>query len=390
MQKSRHPLIKLAFMYLIAWCISPPLAYGGLYRILAFLCFGLILAYVVPKGGFGNSAISGLLVLLVIALYMGFTGDSIGSRLSTLIMITFIACSKFFSSEEFDPKEYRKIILFTFVLCIVWNFASLKGIAERPNVMRLLAKNSDTSVAYSRRGVGGYGYLYTILVLLPIGMDYVLSRDKPMLERGISLAFVASSCVLIFQSQYFLAMIIMCVIPFIHMISKARSSTRALVIFFTAVLMLLIYINAEAIIGFLYQIVPARSLKLKLLSMYELLINDGSVTDSEFATRYIRYTRDLSAMLLSPLFGCFTYAKVGNHSHFLDFFAQYGIPLGCMYVSMLFKPFKRYNILENPGGYTAVVVFIMIGLMNTIAFAFGSILYFILPIHCAKEIYPDE
>ena len=375
-------LVKLAILYIVVWCISPPLSYGTIYRILTFGAIAYIGVYYLyttqlklERYYMAMLCIAGYIIFLSFA-----TGDSIDRRLAVLITICVIFCSAVFNRRFNEIKELYGIIYIVFALCVLWNICSLIGIAEIPNIMRILAKSSNVSELYAKRGVGGFGYLYTVLLMLPIGIDCMLNRKIKTVYRLCALVFVSSTYILIFQAQYFLAVILSILLVAVYITMKVRNNfLRYLLLLVLFILLVLVYVNADKILLYLMNRTDMRAINLKLQSMYDLLVDGSDIQSSEFSVRVERYIKSFNYAITHPIVGGGKYSVTGNHSHILDFFAQYGLVLGGIYLSLIMYPFKETK--KYPVGYTCMLVYIIMLLLNTLAFSFSVVVYIILPLY---------
>ena len=379
--------VKLSILYIITWCISPPLSYGIIYRIIALGAMSFLILWYLKRYNFKiNKVCLKMTGVIAYILMLGvMTGDNIDKRLAVVILFCFIFCAELIAECDFNKSEFFSIIFVAFILCIVWNICSLKGITETPNIMRLLAKNSGISRAYAERGVGGYSYVYTVVLLLPIGIDCMLNKINTKIERMIAAIFVFTSYILVFQAQYFLAIIMSIFSLIVYMVLKIKNPyIRSIILIITTIAFLTIYINADKVIMALINMTDVRSIDLKLQSINDLLINDGNIQDSEFGVRYERYMKDLINIGTHPLFGGFSYDVTGNHSHILDFFAQYGVPFGIIYLCLLRHPLRHIKFKYYAAGLTSVLLFLIVLFLNTLAFSFGTIIYIIMPVYYFK------
>lgn len=375
--------MKAALLFFIAWCISPPLSYGGLYRVLAIGCLACYALWIVRAAN-QRALVSGMTIIIVIgymALLSLITGDGLTKRFGTYIALCMVLFS-FYLIRKTTEEVFQFALLFFFALCIIWNITSIRHIRATPNVMRLLAKNSSVSQYFAQRGVGGYSYVYTVVTAIPVALHMVCTKQKKMLQMA-ALAFLATTYMVVFSSGYFMAMILaVFAVPMYLMEKGGKQRNR----FFMRMILLfglvVLYINADAILKWLISITDIRLIREKLQSVYELLLYDASISDSEFSTRYNRYMMDIRAIAQSPLFGGFTYYVSGNHSHFLDFAAQYGIPFTVLYLSVSYSPLKSAKAMKNPAGFTSIVIACIILMFNTIAFSMASVLYILVPITC--------
>lgn len=376
--------LRYSLLYIVLWCISPPLSYGAIYRVIALgavvyilRCHLRINQMKIEK----HFALTLFLIIYMLILSLA-TGDGIERRIPSYILLFVIMSADIFLDEILEKKYFYFIITITFAALVLWNICSLRGIAEVPNIMRLLAKNSGFSEAYARRGVGGFGYIYLIIIMLPIGMDCILNKKGNKLNRLLAGLFVITTYVLVFQSQYLLAMILAVFVLGVYYSMRIQDvKYRIMLLIVLLIGFFVVYSNADRILLFLIEKNEMRSIELKLNDIYDMLVNDGSIENSEFSTRFERYMRDLKYIAQHPILGGFSYNVTGNHSHILDYFAQYGLPVGAAYLSLVYRPFGKLKMKNYTAGYTSIIVFTIIALMNTITYLFSAVLYIIIPLY---------
>ena len=377
-------LVKYALLYIVIWCVSPPLSYGGAYRLLALAAIAYIIYWHCKTNRLKiekHFVITIFLIIYMIILGMA-TGDGAMNKIGVYIILGVLLSAEVITNPNFSKKDFYFIIPVTFLLCTIWNICSLKGIAETPNIMRILAKNSYISVVYAKRGIGGFGYIYMVIILLPISIDCVLRKENNTIYRIMAGAFLISGYILVFQSQYFLAMILSILLLGIYFVMKIEKiTTRVILLFLLLLGFIIVYANADKILLWLISINNMRSIDLKLRSTYDLLISGGNIEDSEFSTRFVRYRRDIDYIFSHPIFGGFTRRVTGNHSHVLSYMAQYGIPIGSIYLSMIIRPFLKLEIVKNAFVFVVLTIFFIIALMNTIVYMFSIAIYIITPLY---------
>ena len=374
-----------SWLYLIAWCISPPLAYGTLYRGLAILSILIIIIYslktYVPN--LRNRFLQCVLLCFYIFVICFFTGDPYVGKIGVfVILLTSTSFALWNHSYGNNIRQLHFLILFALSLYCIWNTTTLLALVEEERLMRMLVQNSDISEICAQNGIGGYGYLYSVIAMLPIGIS-MMGIKQNIIFRIIVFYFVISGFILSYMSQYFMGLLLaILIIPMMYVAHKNQGtvSVRSYIIIFG--LVFLIFYNLELILEYLIDVVDLSSVNHKLVEMQDALINGEDVEDTEFGDRYLRYARDLNLILQSPIFGVFNYTKVGKHSSILDFFAQYGIPLGIVYVKIIFSSCLDWIRMKIPVASVVLWVIFIISIMNVLPLSAAVPLCIALPAYC--------
>lgn len=372
-------------LYIIAWCVSPPLAYGAIYRVIAIIAVAIVIFS--SMGSTLPVLKSRLNQCIFLCLYMllicFFTGESFVGKIGTfIILLTSVSFALWNYRFGNNLKKLEFLIIFAIALYCIWNTTTLIAVSTDGHIMRALVKNSDISVTCAKRGIGGYGYLYSVVAMLPIGI-YMLRSKHNIIIRAIIVYFVISGFILAYMSQYFIALILSTlIIPMIYFANKHTNGMNMSSYIIVFGVLLLVFSNLESILDFLINIVDIPSLNRKLIGMQNTLLYGGDVEDSEFGERYERYMRDLGLILRSPLFGAFKYSAVGKHSNILDFFAQYGIPLGIVYFKILFSSCTDWIKKKIPMASVVLWITFIIALMNQLPLSAAVPLCFALPAFC--------
>lgn len=367
----------IPILYIIAWCISPPLSYGVLYRIIAIV----LVLYLLNK----NLSCSTerqrnrLYYSIFLIVYMIFIGlivqDKFVQRIHIYIFLLVGVTTEIWYNNEMPKSVYRNLILVTFLLFIVWNYCSINALEQNSHIMRALVRNSDESFEYAKKGVGGYGYLYSMVLAMPFGVSILLNPMYDNKLRLVALLFTVSSLYLSFISEYFMAeLLAIAVVPLIF-VSKMKSQNNRRVAYFVIILgLIIVFSNAESIIAFLVNETDSAAMQRKLTDSYMIMANNGEVSDSEFGTRAKRYGQAIDALISNPVTGVLTYRKVGNHSYFLDYFGQYGIFIGYLFIYLFFSPISKF-LKNNSTGVIVILMTIIVALFN------------VLPLSCIVPIY---
>lgn len=373
--------------YAATWLISPFLERGMIWRLLmlggssyfAFSCF-----YNNKNGSKRHFLCVVLLVIYIVFLTL-IMNDAYQYRIGTIIFLSVSFCSYFIYNHEI-PIDYLKIgIEYIMGICILSNIITLRQLRITPNICRLFAKNLNFEAMgyHAMRGTGGYGFIYTILLLLPFSLELTLFEKQDKKLRIISFICFLTSYILIFKAAYFLALLLSILTTFLYFVFKFPEKFNKKYVLLFIIFIILFFIFFDYFVSYVVQYIPIRSMQEKLLSLQELLNGSEELEDSEFSLRSERYWKALVNTLISPFFGWFTYRGTGNHSHLMDFSAQYGLLLLYGYVQLIINPLRKCGLFQQPASITCIVIFGGLTLLNTLAFAWGGIMLIFIPMYCA-------
>lgn len=377
-----------SILYLIGWFISPPLASGTIYRaiaIVAVLCI-VFLSLVNNRRQLVHRFYGCAVLCLYIILLCFVTGESFSLNINILlILITSAAFALWNNKYGNNTKQLKNLTYFAICLYCIWNTTTLIAVDQQPNIMRLLAKNSGETTGHVGVGVGGYGYLYSVIIMFPIGI-YLLKEKQKIWLRAVIAYFVISTAILAYQSQYFIALILaVLAVPMMVIANRNRGGLN--VIFYTilAVVLLVIFANLESILDFCINIVDIPSIQKKLTLMKATLMEGSVDEEGTFGERYERYTRDLNLIMQNPVLGVFRFSMVGKHSTILDFFAQYGIPLGIVFVNILFSSCRDWIKQRIPAASVVFWITLILAIMNPLTLQVAAPLCVVLPTFCKQQ-----
>lgn len=369
----------IAILYVIAWCVSPPLAYGALYRVAAIVA---LVYYLLRSMGSATSVQRTKLFATVgMCVYMIYlssvTRENAMWRMGLYVLLLTGISFEIWSSKCHETKLFKIILLWSFSLYAIWNTTTLMEVLNNERIMRVLVQNSDVSQSYAMRGIGGYGYMYSIVAALPIGIQLLREEKVNWLEKLVLIYFVFTTTLISYFSQYFMAILL--VVLIYVMAWKTPNKTTIISI---AVFSLVVGLCMESILDFLISITDDGTLHRKLVDMQAIIVNGEDVEDSDFGERFDRYSRDISLIISNPIIGTLRYTSIGKHSTVLDLFAQYGLIIGYFIVKQLFRP-----LLSNMKGglpivmVSSVVIFI-IAILNSFPITAAVPLCFIIPSYC--------
>ena len=320
---------KIALAYMIAWAISPPIAYGTMYRVLFVLCFVVWDFYAIRKCGnkFLTKQVALFLFLLTVVgisvLADGMSGFT--RNLQFILFLMFLAV--FYYYCDYSKEDTTWILILVMVLIIIWDFTTLKAYSTIHNVSRLLAKEFDGAEYYARQGVGGFGYVYLLVFIIPLLMGGIL-HGRNIFSTRLKFLFAITlimSIAVVVKAGYSIALILMFFSLFIVLFIR-RIRNPILTAILCGIVLYLVYSNMENILIFAREhnnnVMYAQKIEDMLLSL-----DTGEATGT-LAGRFERYSRSLSLFFESPIWGQLSYADIGKHSAIIDRFAQFGFLIG--------------------------------------------------------------
>lgn len=381
-------IVYLAILYIIAWCVSPPLSIGWIYRIVAIAAVGIL---IFQSGTGNNEALKRRLILTLfligyMALVCFITDDLFNRQINTysilLVSVGFAMWNHRFGN---DPRQLKRLILFALALFCIWNTTTIIAIRVIPTIMRLLTGSGGLQNAsgYILSGVGGFGYLYSAILALPFGIAWLTRKKEKLLCRIILIYFVVSTYVLAYMSQFFTALIVsLLVIPIMWLARRYRKGMNPIVLILIGIVVFVFMSNLDVILDFFIDTIDLHAVHRKLLAMKDSLINGESFSNTELGERYERYTRDLDLILHNPIFGSLTFYAVGKHSCFLDFAAQYGLILTAIFAKLLLQSCFDWIKYRMTMAYTILWITLILAFMNPLPIQLGVPLCIMLPAYC--------
>ncbi len=196
----------ICVLYICIWVISPPLAYGVLYRVfvvaatIIWLCIELKNR---PRNLLGSSRPT--LFVFVFVFYSAIVGYLVEGSTDLIRNFQIYICLLFLvfyeSYRKRDIRQLRPVFWISVILLSGWAFLTLIGLNANENVARILVRSSDLAEEYSGQGIGGYGLVYSLIIGVPVALYLVKSGDllKYMPKKGY---FFQACLVFFFNTQH--------------------------------------------------------------------------------------------------------------------------------------------------------------------------------------------
>jgi|GEM_PF-5156626 len=371
----------LLYTFLLLWGVSPPLNYFLVCRLgalaaVALLAMRVMLKAAASKGSRWLIIVFPLLIAIVtgLSLIFGFFINEI----NTLIFISMAVCAWNTYFTPPTPTQRRFFLFITFVVCLIWMYCTYSVLRVDPHAMRAMIRVSEESMYYASLGAGGYGFIYALMLMFPVGLGVMTNRGEPSFLRILALVFCIFAAILTSKSGYFLALLLL-IFSILFFIINQFAKNRVIILGFVLVFGVIGLVFADDILEFLIRGIDVPGIQRKLHDVQQMLNNDIDVEGSEFANRSERYTRDLKLILSSPVWGNLSFDAVGKHSHLLDFAAMFGLPMVVIYVRFCWNTIKKFMHGRSAAVSTCLLTAFILLSMNSLTYQFGGALFILLP-----------
>lgn len=268
-----------------------------------------------------------LMFLLWFTKYSSNKNSSIVS-FSTRFLLFFIPLfiSLFFFEKKCFPSEYvwrilNIVLLITMITTIIGNY-------RYPEVSRLLAgaASEEEVYFYYRQNIGGYSFVYSSVLYFP----YLLRNFGSIrrLDKVINIACVIGVWLLVLESAYTLALVILLIETVLLIVYKVKHKKVITLLIVLFCLFFLLFKSSFA--QLFYSIASYFWGKGDLLFAERITgigdILSGAKVDGDTASRLNLYTISFQSFLSNPIFGgIFSSTNLGGHSELLDLLGATGI-----------------------------------------------------------------
>lgn len=376
-------------MYLSVWVTAPILAYGTVYRVLAFLsAFIWLLLELYEKKSFLRKPTSYILILYLFLLYtvpvsyLADGGEALNRNIQLYIMLFFLfvyASYQRKSLEILKPVVYLNILLFT-----TWMVTTYIALMHDSHAARFVIRSSSEAKALTASGVGGFAFINVLLVYIIAIL--ALLKDRFEQKKGFTIATlfllfsVLLAMIVVLKAEYSIAVVLM-VLSVTYFVFYSRSYYKNIMLFLVFVLIYLLLTEYIVdVLTFLQPFAEGTNYSHKLYdTINSLSIGEAKGTAAERTERYIR---SISLFFENPLVGTWSITNVGKHSLLLDTFAQFGFFAGAMLIYILFKiPYQILMTHKKNKPFALTVLFLMAALscFNNVAMSYGFMFYLFYP-----------
>lgn len=383
----------ICILYVSIWVSAPILAYGTIFRILALISIviWIILDLLDSDGAMRNPNlhIFALYVFLLYSFTINYIVDDIdGIKRNIQLYILLFFILVYTSYQRKSLEILKPVIYINVVLFLIWAIATLTALNVNSHAVRYLIRSSEISRHYSSLGVGGFAFIYSLLIYITI-LIYLLKKQLNL--NLISFFYIISlflSVATVLKSGYTLAVILL-VISMVTILFYSSNIWKNIIYFtFVAIILYILNYYILDILHYLLKFAEGTNYRLKIndiINSYELGEASGTAHD-----RLERYARSLSIFLENPLLGIGSVATVGKHSLILDSFAQYGIVIGTLIIYILiYIPYHIFITVKNnkPLAFTILLLIISLTLVNNVTMMYGLMFYIFYPFFIRRLEY---
>jgi hypothetical protein len=381
----KDKILYLCTLYICVWAISPPLAYGTIYRILALIAVSIfILSTIKQVFRHDKHTVFLLFTYLIYTFFITSAFDTFSFTFTRKIqlIIFFFFLYIFLYYKQVGFKQIYSLFFIVLLLFGIWNCITVVNLATDPYISRYLVQSLKDSEQYTDIGIGGYGLVYAVMPIISIIFYLIYKRAFHKMMMILSLFFAISGIILVLNAGYSIALILLC-ISFVTTFGLKKKKIFDVVAFVALVFigLTIFMVNEDSIFSFLSNTFASTPFEIKINDIHDSFTYKSSVGTAEGRTE--RYLRDISIFLNNPLIGDISFLKIGKHSAILDNFAQYGLFIGLLFLHLLLLIPRKYCKMQKEDFgcvFSMFVTVLLLSLFNNIPASLGVTLYLLFPI----------
>lgn len=382
-----------ALAYLIVWVLSPPLAYGFIWRVLAVLAMLLWLALdtlaprsVLRRPNWPVLGASAFALYTVSIVWLVPNAGTVNHHFQIWMMLFFLLVGE--SHRRGRSDDARFCFWVTMLVLPVWMLSTLRGLGTDAHMARIISRSSDEARELTTQGVGGFSFVYTVVLCLPFlaqlalrfrggSEEYAQPRWKRRCKRLLIWGNFLLAVLLVLRAGYSIALIlstlaILCVL----LIRSRQTMPFAISLCVVSLLVLLGSVLLEPALRSLEGVVVGTEYDEKVRDILSSL-DDGQSTGT-VEGRTERYLRSLQMFVENPVMGSLVLTGNGGHSAIFDRFGQYGVAVGLLFLALLIHvPLRFLRSRQAPVGLSLafLIVAVVFPMLNTVFMSWGLILY---------------
>lgn len=252
----------------------------------------------------------------------------------------------------FSQRDIEKIMKVMLLSLGVTAITTMIGVYNYPSASRYLATVSDANDSFNVllewHNVGGYQFVYTLVLLYPMWIFLYKRRRFGKITLCIGIAVVFFTAVLTEYTTAFLLLIVSSML----LLFKRDVKTRDIVLFAVFLLVAALFMQNLLTTGlqWLGDVINSKTMSARILAL-----SGGTAGLENFEdNRYLLYQNSLYKFIDSPIIGNMfsdTHTS-GGHSAILDTLAQFGLVGGFLVILFYKKIYKLfYKPFEECEGY---------------------------------------
>ncbi len=357
-------LFVFLFAFYLLWRMPIVSFYMNTYIAMGLLvCFAVLLLFL--KSQWTRETIA-LLVFSILAGLLEFAndtlnGESLFNSIWSLFLLVFPVIGGYVLVNNRMNRVIRKIIPVIIAVYSITAITTYIGVLRFPGASRILAADSLAYLKYYPLNIGGFEFIYSLVLLHPL----IIFSLRKIKKLYLAIPFSALVALCVTASEYtmgfllFILSLVSYLLPMNMSPVAAKRRARKIVI-----LVVCGIIFIPAIFSFLSQFDFLGSAGEKLLDLSNLLQGELVENDSDIAIRQNIYLKSWNTFLARPILGSKIYGSpsVGGHSYVLDTLGNWGL-VGVFVVCMLFNKIRRYykrEILNCEACYCATLFLLMV------------------------------
>lgn len=338
------------------------------FAIYVYLSYTIVLAYIAGNGSIGNRFFE---LSQLPLFYMAYEKNKLSGR----------------------NKDNILIIKLVAPFVLITSFITIMAYSSNPYISRSI-KASGEGVEYLKQGIGGYEFIYFLVILVPILLFVLFSRNHSVNKKyrflgiGCGLLFGINIVLSNYSTAFFLLILGIFMKLFFNRIKYSN-------IFFYGLILIIVMISFQPLMTFfldtLIEILGNSNNISRVLEIKELLLSGDSGISIE--ARNETFMESFNLFLQYPMFGIVTepishnmYGEIigfGQHSQVLDTFAMYGLIIGLLqfyvYLYPLVARLKYAKGLISGFSLTILIIFLILITINNATPSIGFAVFFIFP-----------
>lgn len=382
--KPSNKIIKTSIYYILIYLLIPAVRviFGG-YSLLFFIIlffFGLIFE---ERKIFNEIIFAAIIIFLYISLYIYATNPSDLFRAAfsqTIFWIPLLI--SLFNNKSDDGALKKKTVNLILTCLIITTITTIIGLEISPMASRELATGKEELYDlydYYSRNIGGYGFAYSLTLVIPTIL-YLYNRTRKI--KYILIALLMLICII--KTQYTIAIILSFASLFL-MFTNFKTKNTFLMLFFV---MLVFIVFKKPVANFLLSIAyntQSAMIANRFGEIANALLFDEASGGA--GARVLLYFNSFNVFIKNPLLGTILnrrdFINIGQHSQNFDLLAYTGLVGFSFYVGIIIRTFSllKLNIYDSKYRTCVIytlVMFLLLGFINTTSFPELSIIVFLL------------
>lgn len=375
---------RILVFYVTLWTIAPPLQLSTIYRLAALGAVVLWFLLDIPKDvKFEKQhawAILFLLLIVVVALVEGRLEDALKPINYYMLIIAFLMAHCY--KGRWDELSWMIPVMLLFLT--YFNYTTYDALADDPAIARLIVRNDPEIYDEMRRGVGGYGLLYSQVCVFPVIVAWILNSFKySKIRFAIGVAWLASYILYLLESGYTIATATTVAGLIILLLYNSKNVGMAIAII-SALLVLMVWLIGynDAVRNSLLEFFDGTTVAKKIRDIHESITTEE--TADSIMARIRRYKAALEAIIEYPVTGGFWMTNGGGHSAILDTLAKYGVFGLFVLMKMIFgfpntikQTATKMKDIKLANAF--IVALVMINILNSLPYNFIFLIMIIAP-----------